>query len=138
MSTDADSNKPGKSHFSIYVGLFNLSLAILMVLVSFLMTEFKDALPANSLLRGSGTAMVVAFTTWPLAILFSLIGIVQMIIASIRRKSARPKGSPLSLRNKIALAFSGIFLLVAIDNLLMLAGLGHPLDFSSLPMWMWV
>jgi hypothetical protein len=28
--------------------------------------------------------------------------------------------------------------LVAIDNLLMLAGLGHPLDFSALPMWMWV
>ena len=138
MSTRTDSNTPRKSRFSIYVGLFNLSLAILMVLVSFLMTEFKDALPANSLLRGSGTAMVVAFTTWPLAILFSLIGIVQMIIASIRRKSARPKGSPLSLRNKIALAFSGIFLLVAIDNLLMLAGLGHPFDFSSMPMWRWV
>jgi hypothetical protein len=28
--------------------------------------------------------------------------------------------------------------LVAIDNLLMLAGLGHPLDFSSMPMWRWV
>jgi hypothetical protein len=109
-----------------------------MVLVSFLMTEFKDALPANSLLRGSGTAMVVAFTTWPLAILFSLIGIVQIIAALIMSKSARPKGSPLSLRNKIALAFSGIFLLVAVDNLLMLAGLGHPFDFSSMPMWMWV
>jgi hypothetical protein len=27
--------------------------------------------------------------------------------------------------------------LVAADNLLMLAGLWHPLDFSSLPMWMW-
>jgi hypothetical protein len=27
--------------------------------------------------------------------------------------------------------------LVAIDNLLMLAGLGHPFDFSSMPMRMW-
>lgn len=122
MSAEIMEPKQRKSRFSFYVGLFNLLLGVGLFASPWVLLLFKDFLPSNSPLVFGGGGIVVAFVTWPLSILFSVTGIIMMLVAKFSRKSARPEGSPLTGKNKTALVFSGIFLLIAIQHIVALAG----------------
>ena len=122
MSTENSEPNQRKSRFSFYVGLFNLLLGFGLFASPWVLLLFKDSLPSSSPLVFGGGGIVVAFVTWPLSILFSVTGIIMMLVAKFSRKSARPEGSPLTGRNKTALVFSGIFLFIALQHILALAG----------------
>jgi hypothetical protein len=122
VSAEISEPNQRKSRFSFYVGLFNLLLGVGLFASPWVLLLFKDFLPYESPLVFSGGGIIVAFVTWPLSILFSVTGIIMMLVAKFSRKSARPEGSPLTGKNKTALVFSGIFLLIALQHIVALAG----------------
>lgn len=122
MSAEISEPNQRKSRFSFYVGLFNLLLGVGLFASPWVLLLFKDFLPYESPLVFSGGGIIVAFVTWPLSILFSVTGIIMMLVAKFSRKSARLEGSPLTGKNKTALVFSGIFLFIALQHIVALAG----------------
>ena len=122
MNKNAIENNPVRSRLSFFIGLYNFCLGVYLALMPFGLLIFKDMLPDRSPLVFGGGGIVIALVTWPIAILFSLIGIVMMIVAHVKRNSARPEGSPLTVKNKIALGFSALFLLFAVLHTIAIAG----------------
>jgi hypothetical protein len=122
VSAEISEPNQRKSRFSFYVGLFNLLLGVGLFASPWVLLLFKDFLPYESPLVFSGGGIIVAFVTWPLSILFSVTGIIMMLVAKFSRKSARLEGSPLTGKNKTALVFSGIFLFIALQHIVALAG----------------
>jgi len=122
VNSNATETNPVRSRLSFFIGLFNFCLGVYLALMPFGLLIFKDMLPDRSPLVFGGGGIVIALVTWPIAILFSLIGIVMMIVAHVKRNSARPEGSPLTVKNKIALGFSSLFLLFAVLHTIAIAG----------------
>lgn len=122
MNSNTTETNPVRSRLSFFIGLFNFCLGLYLALMPFGLLIFKDMLPDRSPLVFGGGGIVIALVTWPIAILFSLIGIVMMIVAHVKRNSARPEGSPLTVKNKIALGFSALFLLFAVLHTVAIAG----------------
>jgi uncharacterized Tic20 family protein len=122
VNSNATETNPVRSRLSFFLGLFNFCLGLYLALMPFGLLIFKDMLPDRSPLVFGGGGIVIALFIWPMAILFSLIGIVMMIVAHVKRNSVRAEGSPLTVKNKISLGFSALLLLFAVWNTFAIAG----------------
>ena len=113
--------KPNR--FVLRIALINLILGIEMFFMPFMLVLIKDVLPQSSVLNQSGGGDII-FVIAPVSFLITLVGLIMTIIALVKRKTPVPQDAPLTRKNKTALVFTALFVLINLRMTLMVIGLG--------------
>ena len=121
MSLLNEKVKPNR--FALRIALINLILGIELFFMPFMLVLIKDALPQSSVLNQSGGGDII-FLIAPLSFLITLVGLIMTIIALVKRKTPVPQDAPLTRKNKTALVFTALFVLINLRMTLIVIGLG--------------